>query len=205
MTNYINDMLYKFPGELGQIQKDAYEQGVPIIPRETAVFLRFLLSAHKPKTILEIGTAVGFSAALFCACTEARVTTIDRYDIMLEQAVINIDRLGLNDRITIIKGEALATLKTLTEPFDFIFIDAAKGQYINFLPHCIRLLNPGGILAADDVLQNGTLAGPRLGVPRRQRTTHTRMRQFLDAVNNCEELVTSVIPLGDGLVVCYKN
>ncbi len=207
MNSYLRTVQPWFDGVLGEIQREAWEAKVPIIPQETARFLSVLLSMKKPKHILEIGTAVGFSAGLMCRYLEegGSVTTIDRFEVMLKDARVNIKRMGLEDTITILEGDAADILPTLTGPYDVIFMDAAKGQYSQFLPHCLRLMPVGGILIADDVLQGGDIARSRFSVPRRQRTIHKRLRNFLWDISHNDCLESSIIPIGDGLALCYKK
>lgn len=203
---FMQTILPPFGGKLGMLQKKALAGKYPIIPHETARFLSFLLGVIQPKEILEIGTAVGFSAALFCefAPKEAHVTTIDRYDIMIAGAKENFAKLNLEDKVTLLEGDAAKILPTLEGPYDFIFLDAAKAQYIHFLPECMRLLKVGGILAADDVLAAGGVTASRYETPRRQRTTHQRLRNFLWEINTREDLDTALLPLGGGLAVCRR-
>ncbi len=162
MNAYLRTVQPMYDGVLGEIQREAIAAEVPIIPLETARLLSVLLTMQKPKHILEIGTAVGFSAGLMCRYLpeDGTVTTIDRFEVMLKDARVNIKRMGLENKIKILEGDAANILPTLEGPYDVIFLDAAKGQYGNFLPHCLRLLPVGGLLIVDDVLQGGTLRRP---------------------------------------------
>lgn len=206
LHDYLRTIQPPYDGTLGEIQKEAWSQKVPIIPHETARLLSVLLSMKHPKRVLEIGTAVGFSAGLICRhlAPGGTVDTIDRFEVMLKDARVNIARMGLEDTIHILEGDAADILPALTEPYDVIFMDAAKGQYSQFLPHCIRLLPVGGLLIADDVLQGGDIARSRYSVPRRQRTIHKRMRNFLWDISHSSLLESTIIPIGDGLAVCLK-
>lgn len=203
---YLRTLMPKYEGTLGEIQKESTEASVPIIPHETARFLSVLLTMHKPKRILEVGTAVAFSASLMSQYLQpgGSITTIDRFPVMLADARVNIERMGLQDTITILEGDAADILPTLTGPYDLIFLDAAKGQYQSFLPYCLRLLPVGGLLLVDDVLQGGDIARSRYCVPRRQRTIHKRLRNFLWNITHHEALETAIVPIGDGLAVCTK-
>lgn len=206
LNNYLRTVQPRFDGVLGEIQREAEEMNVPIIPHETARFLSFLLSVKRPKNVLEIGTAVAFSAGLITRylAEGGHVTTIDRFEVMLKDARKNIERMDLKDKITILEGDAADILPTLKGPYDVVFLDAAKGQYNQFLPHILRLLPVGGILIADDVLQGGDIARSRFSVERRQRTIHKRMRNFLWDISHNDALETSIVPIGDGLALCHK-
>ncbi len=206
LQNYLKEVLPMCDGILGEIQKISYEQDVPIIPNEVVRLLSFILSIKKPKRILEIGAAVGFSSGLMSKFLSdgGKITTIDRFDIMIEQFRENRKKMGLEDKIELIEGNACVVLPRLSEKFDVIFLDAAKGQYIQMLPDCIRLLETGGILIADDVLQNGNIAKKREEIPRRQRTIHTRMRNFLWEITHNDALETSILTIGDGVALCCK-
>lgn len=207
MNTFLRTIQPMYDGVLGEIQREANEGNVPIIPLETARLMSVLLSLKKPQHILEIGTAVGFSAGLMSRYLQSggTVTTIDRFEVMLKDARPNITRMGLEDTIKILEGDAADILPTLEGPYDVIFLDAAKGQYHSFLPHCLRLLPVGGLLIVDDVLQGGTIAQTRFSVPRRQRTIHKRLRTFLWEITHNDALETSIIPIGDGMALCYKT
>ncbi len=208
VIDYINETQHYFDGILGEIQKDSLEKKIPIIPPETARFLATLLSIKKPCNVLEIGCAVGFSAGLISRYLDknGHITTIDRFDIMIRQAKENFKKLEIEDKVSLIEGDACEILPTLNDKeYDFIFLDAAKGQYLQILPHCIRLLKVGGLFLADNVIQDGRVAMDRFSVPKRQRTIHTRMRKFLFAVSNTIGLESSIIPIGDGLLLSHKT
>ncbi|HIT87020.1 MAG TPA: O-methyltransferase [Candidatus Coprocola pullicola] len=203
---YLRTVQPMYDGILGEIQKQSIENQVPIIPHETARLLSVLLSLKKPKKILEIGTAVGFSAGLMSRYLQegGKITTIDRFEVMLKDARENIKKMQLQDTIEIIQADAADVLPTLKEEYDVIFLDAAKGQYGSFLPHCLRLLPIGGLLIVDDVLQGGSIAKTRFSVPRRQRTIHKRMRNFLWDISHHPSLESCILPVGDGVALCYK-
>lgn len=206
ISKYIRLIQPKYDGVLGEIQEEALSMEIPIIPHETARFLSTLLTIKRPKEVLEIGTAVAFSAGLMCRYLQpdGHVTTIDRYELMLKDARKNIKRLGLEDKIKIIQDDAANVLPNLEGPYDFIFLDAAKGQYIQFLPQILRLMPIGGVFVADDVLQGGNIAKSRFSLERRQRTIHKRMRNFLWDISHLDCLESSIIPIGDGIVLCTK-
>lgn len=207
LTEYLIDLQPDCNGVLGDIQRESLEEDVPIIPKDVVRFLSFLLSVKKPKKILEIGTAVGFSSSLMASFLkkEGRIDTIDRFDVMIEQAKENIIRTEQTEKINIIKGQAVEVVKKLDEEYDVIFLDGAKGQYIQMLPDLLRLLKTGGILICDDVLQNGDIAKDRLSVERRQRTIHKRLRDFLWEITHNPLLESAVLTIGDGVAVCHKT
>ena len=207
IVTFINSMETENSEILEVIEKEALEDRVPIIRKEMQSFLKVLLCIQKPMSILEIGTAVGFSALLMSEYTpeECRITTIENYDKRIPIARENFRRAGKDDRITLLEGDAQEVMKTLDGGFDFIFMDAAKGQYIHYLPDALRLLNEGGVLVSDNVMQDGTIIESRFAVERRDRTIHARMREYLYTIKHHPQLLTSIIPLGDGVAVSVKT
>ncbi len=207
LINYIRDTLPDYDGVLGEIRREAFEEGLPIIPLETARFISALLTANPPKYVLEIGCCVGFSASLMSKYLVAggHITTIDRYDYMIERARKNFERMGIKDKVTLLEGHAQEILPILNGSFDFIFIDASKGQYPEFLRQSVRLLKKGGMLVFDDIFQEGRVTKQSPEIPRRQRTIHKRLNSFLWAVTHSLGLETSLIPIGDGLALCVKT
>lgn len=206
VNNFLQEIQPMCDGILGEIQAEAIQNNVPIIPPEVAKFIEVILQIKKPKYILEIGTAVAFSSALMSQYLDegGNITTIERFDVMRQQAYTNIKKLNLENKINLIEGDAAQILPTLKTKYDVVFVDAAKAQYNAFLPECIRLLNVGGILIADDVLQNGIVAESRYDIPRRHRTIHKRMRNFLWNISNNKILKSAIIPIGNGVAVCCK-
>lgn len=192
---------------LDEIEKSAIEAQVPVIRRSTQQLLKFLVACKKPKRILEVGTAIGFSALLMSECAPAgcRITTIEKYEKRVSVARENFRRAGKEDVIMLLEGDAAEILGTLEECYDMIFMDAAKGQYIHFLPDILRLLSPGGLLVSDNVLQDGDVIESRYAVTRRNRTIHARMREYLYEVSHCPELETAILPVGDGVTVSVKQ
>lgn len=186
---------------LNGIEKRAREAGVPIIRPETQRLLRFLLQMQKPKRILEIGCAVGFSALLMSEYggENCRITTIENYGKRIPQARENFRRAGKEEKIRLLEGDAADILPGLTETYDLIFMDAAKGQYLSFLPEVMRLLSPGGLLISDNVLQEGDVLESRYAVTRRDRTIHGRMREYLYRITHDPRLETIILPVGDGV------
>ena len=206
IITFINSMDTENSEILEQIEKEARADSVPIIRREMQSFLRTLLMLKKPVHILEVGTAVGFSALLMSeyAPEECRITTIENYEKRIPVARKNFERADRTQQITLLEGDAAVRLKELTEPYDMIFMDAAKGQYIHFMDDVLRLLKTGGILVSDNVLQDGDIIESRFAVTRRNRTIHKRMRDYLYQLTHHEELRTSVLPFGDGVTVSVK-
>ena len=191
---------------LEELEQEAHLHGVPVIRREMQTFIKTLLCMKKPERILEVGTAVGFSTLLICeyAGPDAKIVTIENYRKRIPIARDNIKRAGKEDRITLLEGDAGDILPGLTGPFDFIFMDAAKGQYINWLADVVRLLAPGGVLLSDNVLQEGDITQSHYLVERRNRTIHKRMREYLFSLTHHEKLSTTILPLGDGAALSVR-
>ena len=206
-TAYINSLDRGNTELLNQIEREAKQACVPIIRQEMQSLLKTLLAAKKPKAVLEVGTAVGFSALLMCEYgpQDMRLTTIEKYEKRIPVARENFRRAGREGQITFLEGGAAEILSRLTGSYDFIFMDAAKGQYIHFLPDVLRLLEPGGLLVSDNVLQDGDIMESRFAVERRNRTIHSRMREYLYTLTHHPELTTSVLPLGDGVTLSVKR
>ena len=206
LTAFINSLDEGNPAYLNELEKEARETNVPVIRTETQSLLRTLIAMKQPLKILEIGTAIGFSALCMSeyAPEGCHITTIEKYEKRIPIARENFRRFGKEDRITLLEGDAMEVLQGLEGPYDFIFMDAAKGQYIYYLPELLRLLAPGGILVSDNVLQDGDVIESRFAVERRNRTIHARMREYLYQVTHCPELRTSVLPLGDGVTVSVR-
>ncbi|MCI8311180.1 MAG: O-methyltransferase [Lachnospiraceae bacterium] len=209
MRAYINSLNPGNTELLEEIEREAVKAYVPIIRREMQSFLKFLLASVKPYRILEVGTAIGFSALLMSeyAPEGCQITTIENYEKRIPIARENFIRAGKEKQITLLFGDALKILQGLeeTESFDFIFLDAAKGQYLSYLPEVVRLLSPGGILLSDNVLQDGDIIESRFAVERRNRTIHARMREYLYQLTHREDLTTSILPLADGVTVSVKR
>lgn len=206
LVTYINSLDKGNTAVLDQIEREALESYVPIIRKDMQSFLKLLLTMQKPMRILEVGTAVGFSAILMAeyAPEGCQIVTIENYDKRIPIARQNFERAGKSDQITLLEGDATEVLKTLEEPFDMIFMDAAKGQYINFMSDVLRLLKKDGVLVSDNVLQDGDIIESHFIVERRNRTIYKRMREYLYELTHREDLVTSVLPVGDGITVSVK-
>ena len=207
LSTYINSLDSGNTEFLEKLEQEAIADYVPIIRKDMQSFLKTFLAMKQPKRILEVGTAVGFSALLMCeyAGPDVQITTIENYDKRIPIARANFARAGKENQITLIEGDAQDVLKTLDGPFDFIFMDAAKGQYIHFLPDIMRVLASGGVLISDNVLQDGDIIESHFAVERRNRTIHKRMRDYLFTLTHHEQLVTSVLPVGDGITLSVKR
>lgn len=207
ITDYIHSLDQSQGRLLDEIEDRAIKNSVPIIRRETASLLKTLVAALKPGRILEIGTAVGYSALLMCCVmpADSRITTIEKYEKRIPEARKNFQRAGEEERITLIEGDADKVLRELKgQVYDLVFMDAAKGQYLHWLPLLLDLMPVGGMLISDNVLQDGDIVESRFAVERRNRTIHSRMRSYLYELKHREDLETSVIPIGDGLAVSVK-
>ncbi len=212
ITAYINSLQGELTPELLFLEKEALLNHVPIIKKETQGILRFLLSIKQPENILEVGTAIGFSALFMSeySLDSARITTIEKVPMRLVEAEKNLsdERFPHRDKISLRKGEALDSLKELVQKnatFDFVFLDAAKAQYMSFLPEIMKLLNGGGMLVTDNVLQDGTVLNSRYSITRRDRTIHARMREYLYTITHAKELETVILPVGDGIAISCMN
>ena len=207
LVTYINSLDTGNTAMLDQIEREATADYVPIIRKEMQSFLKFLLAMKKPARILEVGTAVGFSAILMAEYdpVPCQITTIENYEKRIPIARENFKRAGKEAQIALLEGDAAEVLKTLEGPYDVIFMDAAKGQYIHFLPEILRLLAKDGVLVSDNVLQDGDVIESRFAVTRRNRTIHKRMREYLYTLTHSEELVTAVLPVGDGITLSTRR
>ncbi len=202
ITGYLASLSHELPQELEKLKEKSRAEEVPIIRDDMLELIRFLLIKEKPKTILEIGTAVGFSALFMkSVAPEAKITTVEKVEMRLKEARKNLEGSG----IELLEGDAEEVLAGLSETYDFIFLDAAKGQYGRLLPNIKRLLADGGLLLTDNVLLEGSIAKSRFGVERRDRTIHERMREFLRELTHTEGYVTVILPVGDGAALTYKE
>ena len=210
LSEYIKALECDLPAYLDELEQRALADEVPIIRKEAQSLLRFLLCLLKPEKILEVGCAVGFSSAFMSEympenCT---ITTIEKVEMRIKEAKKNLAAIPQADKVTLLCGDANEVLKELAdkgESYPFIFMDAAKGQYMNFLPHLMRLLPEGGILITDNVLQEGTIVESKYTIPRRERTIHMRMREYVYTLKHMDELETVVLPVGDGVTLSVKK
>ena len=207
MRTFINSLDAGNTPFLDELECSALSEGVPIIRKEMQSFIKTLLALKKPQRILEVGTAVGFSTLLMCEYSqpEMHITTIENYEKRIPKARENFRRAGCESQITFLEGDAGRILKELSGSYDLIFMDAAKGQYIHYMPEAVRLLSDGGILMSDNVLQDGDIIESRFAVERRNRTIHSRMRDYLYELKHSDVLETSIIPLGDGVALSIKK
>ena len=207
IRDYLLSLSKDAEGRLRRLRKEAEASDVPIIKPDTEELLRTMVQLLKPESILEIGTAIGYSAMVMADCSEAGIVTIESYEKRIPMAKANFDEAGFTDRISLMEGDAGLILPRLCEEgrtFDLIFLDAAKGQYINWLPDIKRLMKKGALLFTDNVLLELTVMESRYTVERRDRTTHKRMREFLHAIKHDEELISSVLPVGDGVSLSVR-
>lgn len=207
IVSYIHSLEKTNAPLLEEMERFARETNVPIIRKEMEGFLRTMVEIKKPVRILELGCAIGYSAILMSEYMpkNCKITTIENYDKRIPIATEYIKRADRGEDIKLIFGDALVEVPKLTEKYDFVFMDAAKAQYINFLPPVLDVMNEGAILIADNVLQEGDLVESKFTVTRRNRTIHKRIREFLYEVKNNEQLITSVIPIGDGITLSVKR
>lgn len=207
MITYIHSLERPECPLIEAIEQEALCARVPIIRKETQSFLKVLLMMKKPMRVLEVGTAVGFSAILMSEYLPrgGRITTIEKYEKRIPVARDNFRRAGKEEQITLLEGDALEIMRSLEESYDFIFMDAAKGQYIYYLPEAVRLLAPEGVLVSDNVFQDGDVIQSRFAVERRNRTIHSRMREYLYELKHHDKLQTSLLPLGDGVAVSVRK
>ena len=206
-VSFINSLDPGNPSYLNEIEKYALETYVPIIRKDMQAYLRYLMKSIRPMKILEVGTAIGFSALLMSeyAPVGCQITTIENYEPRIPIAKENFKKSGKDKVITLLEGDALKILPTLSDTYDLIFMDAAKGQYINYLPDLLRLLKSGGTLVSDNVLQDGDIIESKYAIVRRNRTIHNRMREYLYELKHNDQLTTAILPVGDGITVSVKN
>ena len=207
LATFINSLDVGNAPYLNELERYAKKTNVPIIRTEMQSLLKFLLAMKEPKEILEVGTAIGFSALLMSEYgpKDCHITTIEKYEKRIPLARDNFKKAGKEEAITLLEGDATEILKSLDGTYDFIFMDAAKGQYINFMPDILRLLKVGGLLISDNVLQDGDIIESRFAVTRRNRTIHARMREYLYELKHHEDLETVILPVGDGVTISVRR
>ncbi len=207
MASFINSFASPNSDFLDKLERFSLETNVPIVRKEMQSLMKFLLAMKKPLSVLEVGTAIGFSAVLMAENTDnsCKITTIEKYEKRIPLAKENFAKSGYSHRITLLEGDATDILKELTGTYDLIFMDAAKGQYINFLPDIKRLLAPRGVLLSDNVMQEGDILESRYAVERRNRTIYARMRDYLFELTHDPELETVILDVGDGVTISVRK
>jgi predicted O-methyltransferase YrrM len=203
--SFIRSVIKKQTGFMHELERYAEEYFIPIVTPETAAFLRVMVRIIKPRRILEAGTAIGYSAIVFAEASgkDTLIDTIENDEGMADAAEANIRRMGYEDRIRVIRGDALEVLQCLTTEYDMIFLDAAKGQYVEYLPECLRLTSKGGVIISDNILYKGLVAA-REGVGHKHRTIAVRMKEYVARLCESPHLDTAIIPVGDGMAVSYR-
>lgn len=205
IEKYIKGTIPDSSNILQTLEQYAKEHHIPIIQPEVAQFIRVILNIKKPKNILEIGTAIGYSAIVMAeTIDDVKIITIERREDMIDIAKGNIRKAGYENRIEIMGGDAEDVLPCIDGEFDMIFLDAAKGQYMDFLNLCLDKLNNDGVIISDNVLYKGMVANDDL-VVRRKKTIVKRMRQYLDYISKDKKFTSCVLPLGDGVALTYKG
>lgn len=207
---FFDTLRRELPEYINELEKEALRNEVPVIRRATRDLLRYLLRVHRPRRILEVGTAIGYSALFMKECLPpaARIVTVEKVEMRLREAEKNLQKYDKRGQIQLVKGDACDVLKEMAERrerFDFIFMDAAKGQYLHFLPYIMGVLESGGILVSDNILHDCDILESRYAVTRRDRTIHGRMREYLYRITHMDELETICLSLGDGTAVSFKT
>ncbi|HFU9506283.1 TPA: O-methyltransferase [Streptococcus agalactiae] len=206
IVQYMHQHQKQNNGCLAELEAFAKQENIPIIPHETATYFRFLMQTLQPKHILEIGTAIGFSALLMAEnAPEAKITTIDRNEEMIALAKENFAKYDNHNQITLLEGDAVDVLQTLDKSYDFVFMDSAKSKYIVFLPQVLKHLDVGGVVVLDDIFQGGDIAKPIDEVRRGQRTIYRGLQRLFDSTLQHPDLTATLVPLGDGLLMIRKN
>ncbi len=205
ITDYLRSLIKENTGILKELEEKALKEYIPIISPEVAQLIRLLSEITGAEKILEVGSAIGYSSILFAGFSEKmKITTIEMDEDRAAQAENNINRANMDKKITLLRGDALSVMDHIAENFDIVFVDAAKGQYNNFLPKCLKLLKPGGLLISDNILYRGTVAETGF-IPRKHRTIIVNMKEYLKRLSEDEGLTTSIIPIGDGVAVSLKK
>lgn len=204
IIRYIRDTIPRSDGYLKELEEYAKDNSVPISQPESIRLTEILLKLKNPSNILEIGSAIGYSAIKMALCSNAKITTIELSDEMADKAEQNIEKMNLSDRIKVLRGDAAEVVKTLDEEFDVVFMDAAKGHYMDFFNECDRLMKKGGLLISDNVLYKGMTATDDL-VVRRKITIVRRLRAYLEMLKENKSYSTAIIPIGDGVALSIKE
>ena len=206
IVDFMRNRQMQVTGPLKELEDFARKENIPIIPHETVAYFRFLMETMQPKNILEIGTAIGFSALLMAQHSpESKITTIDRNPEMIGFAKANFAKFDNRQQITLLEGDAVDVLSTLTETYNFVFMDSAKSKYIVFLPEILKHLDVGGVVVLDDIFQGGDVAKDIMEVRRGQRTIYRGLQRLFEATLDNPSLTASLVPLGDGILMLRKN
>ena len=206
IVDFMRTRQKRVSGSLEELENFAHAENIPIIPHETVAYFRFLLETLQPEKILEIGTAIGFSALLMAEhAPHAQITTIDRNPEMIALAKANFTKFDKHKQITLLEGDAMDLLPGLKDRYDFVFMDSAKSKYVVFLPEVLRCLASGGIIIIDDVFQGGDVAKEIGEVRRGQRTIYRGLHQLFDKTLDQSEITSALLPLGDGILMIRKK
>lgn len=208
VSSFVKSFIPDDAGFLGEIYAKAIRDMVPVMRPEAREFIKTQLLLKKPLNIVEVGTAVGYSALYMSQfiSEEAHITTIELDEDRVREATANIKAAGKENQITVLQGDAALVLQTLnTEEYDFAFVDAAKGQYINYLPDVKRILKSEGLIISDNILQDGEVLESHFVVEKRNRTIHDRMREYLYVITHDQELSTAILSVADGIAVSIKK
>lgn len=206
IVDFMRNRQMQVTGPLKELEDFARKENIPIIPHETVAYFRFLMETMQPKNILEIGTAIGFSALLMAQHSpKSKITTIDRNPEMIGFAKANFAKFDNRQQIRLLEGDAVDVLSTLTESYDFVFMDSAKSKYIIFLPEILKHLEVGGVVVLDDIFQGGDVAKDIMDVRRGQRTIYRGLQRLFEATLDNPSLTASLVPLGDGILMLRKT
>ena len=208
ISSFIKSFISDEEGMLGDIYSDAIQNRVPVMRKETRELLKTQIIMKKPMQILEIGTAVGYSSIYMSKYIDedAKITTIELDEERVKIAKTNIEKMNKSDTIMVLQGDAYEVLKTLPDDmYDFAFVDAAKGQYINYYPDVMRVVKTGGVIVSDNVLQDGDVLESHFTVDKRNRTIHDRMREYLYTITHDDRLDTAILSVGDGVAISIKR
>ncbi|RSJ23322.1 putative O-methyltransferase [Streptococcus intermedius] len=206
IVDFMRTRQKRVSGSLEELENFAHAENIPIIPHETVAYFRFLLETLQPEKILEIGTAIGFSALLMAEhAPHAQITTIDRNPEMIALAKANFTKFDKRKQITLLEGDAMDLLPGLKDRYDFVFMDSAKSKYVVFLPEVLRCLASGGLIIIDDVFQGGDVAKEIDEVRRGQRTIYRGLHQLFDKTLDQSEITSALLPLGDGILMIRKK
>lgn len=201
----VSEYIEKFGGikELQNLEDYAKENHVPIVMKDAARLLAFMVSLHRPEKILELGTAIGYSSLVMALHSDAKIVSVEREEGMKETALKNIEEYGMKDRISVVLSECEEYLQKTEDTFDFIFMDAGKSHYREYLDLSLPKLNPGGFILCDNVLYKGLVVHETAA--RKHRTNVVRLQEFLDYVHSREDLRVSLLTVSDGMLLIGRK